>query len=82
MSRNWRGRIPRRRHMTTGISSRTCVPDADAEDADWREVAQIVLHIEREPRRARRAYESHLNRARWMTEHGYRHFSCETVFPG
>jgi Uncharacterized conserved protein (DUF2285) len=34
--------------------------DADAEGADWREVARIVLHIdpEREPARARRAHES------------------------
>ena len=49
--------------------------DADAEGADWREVAQIVLHIDpgKEPDRARRAFDSHLARARWMTEHGYRH---------
>jgi len=49
--------------------------DADAEGADWREVACIVLHIdpEREPERARQAHESHLARARWMTEHGYRY---------
>jgi hypothetical protein len=49
--------------------------DADAEGADWREVAKIVLHIDpdREPERARRAHESHLARAKWMTEHGYRH---------
>lgn len=49
--------------------------DADAEGADWREVARIVLHIDpqREPARARRAQESHLARARWMTETGYRH---------
>ena len=49
--------------------------DADAEGADWREVARIVLHIdpEREPERAKRAWESHLARARWMTEAGYRH---------
>src|SRR5882757_5679737 len=39
--------------------------DADAEGADWREVARIVLHVdpEREPDRARRAFESHLARA-------------------
>jgi hypothetical protein len=51
------------------------VLDADAEGADWREVAKIVLHIDpdREPERARRAHESHLARAKWMTEHGYRH---------
>jgi hypothetical protein len=49
--------------------------DADTEGADWREVARIVLQInpEREPERARRAWESHLARARWMTEKGYRH---------
>jgi hypothetical protein len=48
--------------------------DADAEGADWREVALIVLHIdpEREPARARRAHERHLARAQWMTEAGYR----------
>ena len=48
--------------------------DADAEGADWREVAQLVLHIDanREPDRARRAFDSHLARARWMTEQGYR----------
>lgn len=49
--------------------------DADKEGADWREVTQIVLHInpELEPERARRAFDSHLTRAKWMTEHGYRH---------
>ena len=49
--------------------------DADAEDADWREVARIVLHIdpERDPERARHAFDSHLARAKWMTAHGYRH---------
>lgn len=49
--------------------------DADAEGADWKEVAKIVLHIDpaQEPDRARRAWESHLARARWMTEKGYRH---------
>jgi Uncharacterized conserved protein (DUF2285) len=49
--------------------------DADAEGADWQEVARIVLHIdpELEPERARRAWDSHLERARWMTENGYRH---------
>ena len=47
--------------------------DADAEAADWREVAQIVLiDPEREPDRARQAFDSHLARARWMTRYGYR----------
>ena len=48
--------------------------DAEAEGADWREVARIVLHIDplREPERARRAYDSHLRRAKWMTKEGYK----------
>jgi hypothetical protein len=48
--------------------------DADAVGADWREVARIVLHLdpEHEPDRARRAFDSHLSRAKWMTEHSYR----------
>ncbi|QOZ33203.1 DNA -binding domain-containing protein [Bradyrhizobium sp. CCBAU 53421] len=47
--------------------------DADAAGADWREVAKIVLHIdpEHEPQRARGAYESHLDRAKWAARHGY-----------
>jgi hypothetical protein len=53
--------------------------DADAEDADWREVSRIVLRIDpnREPERARRAFDSHLARAKWMTVHGYRHLLRE-----
>ena len=49
--------------------------DAAADGADPDEVARIVLHIDpdEEPERARRAYDSHLARARWMTENGYRH---------
>jgi type VI secretion system activator RovC-like protein len=49
--------------------------DADAEGADWRKVAQLVLHIDPvlEHDRARRAFDTHLARAKWMTEHGYRH---------
>lgn len=49
--------------------------DAAAEDADWREVARIVLHIdpEHEPERAFKSWETHLARARWMTTSGYRY---------
>jgi type VI secretion system activator RovC-like protein len=38
--------------------------DAEAEGADWQDVARIVLHIDpaREPERAHRAWESHLAR--------------------
>jgi T6SS, Transcription factor, DNA binding domain len=48
--------------------------DADAEGADWRDVARIVLHLDpgREPDRAWRSFNTHLERARWMTEQGYR----------
>ena len=48
--------------------------DAEAAGADWKEVARIVLHIDpdREPVRARNAVDSHLARARWMADHGYR----------
>ena len=39
--------------------------DADAQGADWREVARIVLHLdpEHESNRARRTFDSHLSRA-------------------
>jgi Uncharacterized conserved protein (DUF2285) len=49
--------------------------DADAEGADWREVARLVLHIDpvAERDRAKAAFDTHLARAKWMTEHGYRH---------
>ncbi|UFZ02620.1 DUF2285 domain-containing protein [Bradyrhizobium ontarionense] len=57
------------------ISTYLRMLDAAAEGADWREVARIVLHIDpdREPERARRAYDSHLARAKWMSSTGYRH---------
>jgi hypothetical protein len=47
--------------------------DAASEGADWEEVARLVLLIDpaSEPDRARRAFESHLARARWMSEKGY-----------
>ena len=49
--------------------------DADAEGAHWREAASIVLSLDlaKEPERARRVWASHLARARWMTERGYRY---------
>lgn len=49
--------------------------DADAEGADWREVAAIVFGIDpdREPERARQVHHRHLQRAIWMTQRGYRH---------
>jgi hypothetical protein len=48
--------------------------DAEAESADWQEVCRIVLHIDPEhyPHRARRAFDSHLARAKWAARVGYR----------
>ena len=49
--------------------------DADADGADWREVARIVLSldVEKDQDHAKRVWESHLARAKWMTANGYRH---------
>lgn len=48
--------------------------DAEKARADWREVARLVLGIDPvgQEARARRAYETHLARARWLGAHGYR----------
>ena len=48
--------------------------DAESAGAPVTEVARILLGIdpEIEPERAARVHASHLGRARWMTEHGYR----------
>jgi hypothetical protein len=47
--------------------------DADRDGADWRQVAAIVLgrDTEQDLDASRRCWESHLERARWMTTHGY-----------
>jgi hypothetical protein len=50
--------------------------DAAADrSATWEEVCRIVLRIDPagEPDRARRAYDTHMARARWMTEVGWGH---------
>lgn len=54
----------------------------DARDdptATWQEACRIVLRIDpaREPARARRAYDTHFARAKWMTESGYAHLLRE-----
>ena len=48
--------------------------DAEAAGADWQEVPRIVLHIDPDhyPDRARRAFDSHLARAKWAARVGYR----------
>jgi hypothetical protein len=54
--------------------------DAEAEGADWREVASIVLNIDPDDHydRAKRTYDSHMARAHWMTERGFSLLLCET----
>lgn len=48
--------------------------DAATDGAGWQEAVSVLFGIDpdREPERARRIYDSHLARARWMTEQGYR----------
>lgn len=59
------------RHLATYLR----LLDADEEGADWREAVRIIFGLDpdREPERARMVHDSHLARARWMTEAGYRH---------
>jgi hypothetical protein len=59
------------RHLATYIR----LLDAAEEQADWREAVRIIFGLDpvREPERARIVHDSHLARARWMTEMGYRH---------
>lgn len=49
--------------------------DAQAEGADWREAVAIIFGLDpnKEPERAKIVHDSHLARAHWMTEKGYRH---------
>ena len=49
--------------------------DAAAEGADWSQVAAGVFGLDAatEPDRARQVHDSHLARARWLTEQGYKH---------
>jgi len=59
-----------RAHMTLYLR----LLDAASDGADWREAVSVLFGLDpaREPERARRVYDSHLARARWMTKHGYR----------
>jgi hypothetical protein len=59
------------RHLATYLR----LLDAEAEGADWREVVTVLfgLDVDRDPERAKTVHDSHLARARWMTETGYRY---------
>jgi hypothetical protein len=47
--------------------------DAEADGANWAEVAKIVLHRDpsADPVRTHRCWQSHLERAQWMTRKGW-----------
>lgn len=54
--------------------------DSSRDGADWREAVQILfgLNPTDDPKRCRHIHDSHLARARWMTEHGYRELVRES----
>lgn len=58
--------------------------DADADGADWREVARTVMQLdpEADPKGVRASWDSHLKRAKWMTTHGYRDYLGTAETPG
>ena len=47
--------------------------DAEADKASWQEAVSVILgfHPAEDEERARRAYDTHLARARWIAEKGY-----------
>ena len=48
--------------------------DATADGAAWQEIVAILFGMDpvREPDRSREVYDSHLARARWMSQTGFR----------
>lgn len=77
VGRKFEDRPPEKPYLTgydeAHLSDYLRLLDADAEGADWREAVSIIFGIDPacEPERARIVHESHLARARWMTEAGY-----------
>ncbi|MGE4341069.1 MAG: DUF2285 domain-containing protein [Pigmentiphaga sp.] len=47
--------------------------DAEADGADWTDVARIVLHLDpgEKAREVHAIHAAHLSRARWMRDHGH-----------
>ena len=65
--------LPRTTRTTRSSISASSMPKRRAQTGPkWR---RLVLQIDptREPERARRAWETHLERAKWMTRHGFEH---------
>lgn len=58
------------RHLVTYLR----LLDAAAEGADWREAVRVIFEVDpgKDVDIARRLHDSHLARARWMTQAGYR----------
>lgn len=54
--------------------------DAARDGADWREAVQILFNLDPDldPQRCRLIHDSHLARARWMSERGYRELVRES----
>ncbi|WP_375161879.1 DNA -binding domain-containing protein [Bradyrhizobium sp. RDT46] len=65
-----------RAHMTLYMR----LLDAETDGADWREAVEVLFGIDpsKEPERANRVHRSHLARARWMSDYGYRQLARET----
>ena len=59
------------RHLVTYLR----LLDAEKDGASWEEAVSIIFAIDpaSEPDRAQRVYATHLARAKWMTQHGYKH---------
>jgi hypothetical protein len=49
--------------------------DAEAEGADWREIVRIIFEVDPDvdTENARLIFSSHLSRAHWMRDNGFRH---------
>jgi hypothetical protein len=64
-----------REHMTLYLR----LLDAASDGAAWEEAVSILFGINptAEPERARRVHDSHLARAKWMSQQGYRELAHE-----
>lgn len=54
--------------------------DAETEGADWRDVARIIFEIDpdADPQHAKAVHDSHLARAQWIRDSGFRHLRDDT----
>ncbi|SFD71802.1 Uncharacterized conserved protein [Bosea sp. CRIB-10] len=54
--------------------------DAARDGADWREAVRILFELDpaSDPERCRRIHDSHLVRARWLNDQGYRELARES----